>query len=949
MAKAQLSGVLRHLDQLRETYTVAEASDAELLARFADQHEEAAFAGLLRRHGPMVWAVSRRVLPAVQDAEDVFQAAFLLLARKAASIRKRESVGSWLHGVALHLALKAKTRGARRQAHEKRAADMRDTRPRSEAVRRDIQDALDRALQGLPERYRSALVLCYLQGKTHEEAARQLGCPLTTLRTRVARGRKLLRDQLTKNGLTLSAAGLAALLMASTAPAAVPAALVKAVLKAALPFAAGQAAATLCTAQVAGLVEGGLQTMFFSKAKMAVVLLVLGLVVGAGALANGGRAADQGKQPRAAAPREKPSAQVRGVELPPSVKEEAAEVMVSGRVLGPDDKPFAGAKLFVVARGAKKEDLAVKATTGDDGRFRVSVAAGDLDRDAKIVATAKAHGPDWVDLRSGKPVGEVTLRLSPDDVPIGGRLLDLEGRAVVGATVAVSWVEKVDLKPWLADKAKGDLPATGSIGTAALAGPTSVKTDTTGRFRLTGFGRDRVAHLTIRGDGIEHVDVEFIARPGPADGLTLQARKVYPADADLTVRPGKPIIGTVRDKKTGKPVSGIKVVSPNGNWSWPGATTDKNGLYRIDGIAKKKEYWVAAGGQPYFNSTKLHIADTPGLEPLLVEFDLERGILVKGRLTDKATGKPIRGQVGYAPLADNPNLKDFTDLGKIQVIASENGRAGDDGSFTVTCVPGPGLLTATADDSDAYVPARFETFGKKLGGRILQDNAVVSINPSEKDEKSTTCNIALEPARSVGGQLVGPDGQPLIGAYAVGLHALWQFGGPQKLTTASIQVHGLTPKEPRGVVFFHPEKRLAKVLKIAAEDKEPLTIRLDPTGTLAGRVLDAEGRPGTNLKVRATYNIDDLEQARLDGKDYKDLPWDLLYNYPAWDKIINCETTTDKDGKFRLDALIPGLQYYLVVSDGSAQEMIRREKLSVASGKVKELGDLKPARSPKQK
>src|SRR5262249_28098962 len=135
MAKAQLSGILRHLGELRETHAVAEASDAELLGRFADRHEEAAFAGLLRRHGPMVWAVSRRVLPAVQDAEDVFQAAFLLLARKAASIRKRESVGSWLHGVALHLALKARTRWARRQVHEKRAADMRTTKPSSEAVR----------------------------------------------------------------------------------------------------------------------------------------------------------------------------------------------------------------------------------------------------------------------------------------------------------------------------------------------------------------------------------------------------------------------------------------------------------------------------------------------------------------------------------------------------------------------------------------------------------------------------------------------------------------------------------------------------------------------------------------------------------------------------------------------------------------------------------------------
>jgi RNA polymerase sigma factor (sigma-70 family) len=341
MAKAHLSGILRHLGELRDSNAVAEASDAELLGRFTDRHEEGAFAGLLRRHGPMVWAVARRSMPAVQDAEDVFQAVFLLLARKAAAIRKRGSVGSWLHGVTLHLALKARTRGARRQAHEKRAADMRDTRPRSEAVRQEVQEALDRALQDLPERYRAALVLCYLEGKTHEEAARLLGCPLTTLRTRVARGRKLLRDRLTQHGLTLSAAGLAALLMASAAPAAAPPALAKAALKAALASAAGRAAATICTARVAGLVDGGLRTMFFSKAKLAVVLLVVGLLAGAGALMHRARAADEGQEPQAAAPQEKANAPARDGQGPPNAKEAGA---VGGRVLGPDDKPFAGAR-----------------------------------------------------------------------------------------------------------------------------------------------------------------------------------------------------------------------------------------------------------------------------------------------------------------------------------------------------------------------------------------------------------------------------------------------------------------------------------------------------------------------------------------------------------------------------------------------------------------------------
>jgi RNA polymerase sigma factor (sigma-70 family) len=257
MGNAPLHGVLR---QLRDAQAAAEAPDAQLLERFARGHEEAPFAALVRRHGPMVWGVSRRLLPHVHDAEDVFQATFLLLARKAASIRKSQSVGSWLHGVARRLALKVRLQQSRRQSREKRAADMRQTRAGGETSLSEAQAALDAALGELPEKYRAALVLCYLEGRTQEEAARRLGCPLATLRTRVARGRKALRDRLASHGLTLSTAGLAALLIAGAAPAAAPAALVKAAVRAAVPFAAGQPAAALCSGQAAGLVEGGLRS-----------------------------------------------------------------------------------------------------------------------------------------------------------------------------------------------------------------------------------------------------------------------------------------------------------------------------------------------------------------------------------------------------------------------------------------------------------------------------------------------------------------------------------------------------------------------------------------------------------------------------------------------------------------------------------------------------------------
>src|SRR5262245_5249927 len=179
--------VLAHVRRLAD----ADAADGLLLRRYLDRRDEAAFAALVRRHGPAVLGVGRRVAgPA--DADDVFQAAFLLLARRAHRIRRAESVGPWLHGAAYRLALKARTRAARRRASEAQAAARRPA-PSAESAWRELGEILDAAMHGLPERYRSVLLLCYSEGKTQEEAARRLGIPLGTVRSRLARGRDLLK------------------------------------------------------------------------------------------------------------------------------------------------------------------------------------------------------------------------------------------------------------------------------------------------------------------------------------------------------------------------------------------------------------------------------------------------------------------------------------------------------------------------------------------------------------------------------------------------------------------------------------------------------------------------------------------------------------------------------------------------------------------------------------
>src|SRR5260370_1081955 len=184
-------------------------SDGQLMEWYLAQRDEVAFEALVRRHGPMVLGVCRRVLGNAHDAEDAFQATFLVLVRKAPSVRPRERVGNWLYGVAYRTALEARTSAARRRFKERKMS-----RPEAAAqdVWQDVRPGLDQELNGLPENYRIAVVLCDLEGKTRKEAALQLGWPEGTVAGRLARARALLARRLVRQGIVLPAAALAALI-----------------------------------------------------------------------------------------------------------------------------------------------------------------------------------------------------------------------------------------------------------------------------------------------------------------------------------------------------------------------------------------------------------------------------------------------------------------------------------------------------------------------------------------------------------------------------------------------------------------------------------------------------------------------------------------------------------------------------------------------------------------
>jgi RNA polymerase sigma factor (sigma-70 family) len=290
MPTSPLSVVIRHL--LADFGPDGDGmTDGELLARFLRSRDEDALAALVRRHAPMVWGVCRRLLNH-HDAEDAFQATFLVLVRKAAGV-PRQAVANWLYGVARQTAVRLRAMAAKRGRRERQVANMPE--PTVAEVRdADWQTVLDEELSRLPDHYRGVVVLCDLEGVTRKEAARQLGIPEGSVASRLARARAYLAKRLTHRGVVLSGGSVAAVLSAGSASASAPPVLVASTIKAASLLAAGRAAGV--SARVAALTEGVVQAMFVTRLKgVLAVVLVIAAFAGAAGLLYQTQAAGQQK------------------------------------------------------------------------------------------------------------------------------------------------------------------------------------------------------------------------------------------------------------------------------------------------------------------------------------------------------------------------------------------------------------------------------------------------------------------------------------------------------------------------------------------------------------------------------------------------------------------------------------------------------------------------------
>jgi RNA polymerase sigma factor (sigma-70 family) len=479
MPDAPLAAVLRYARGLADRYR--EETDGALLRHFVAENDEWAFAEIVRRHGPLVMGVCRRVLRHHQDAEDAFQAVFLALAQRAASVRKHQSLGAWLHGAAHRTAKVAARAAARRRRHELGAEPMREKAQGVDAAIREAIALLDEAVQTLPDACRGAFVLCCLEHRSTAEAARALGASEGAVRTRLSRARTLLRRALEARGVGLPAVLAAAALAHRGAGAAVPAALASSTARLATLLAAGGDAAGAVSVRVAALMKG-VKTAMISTRLTAATLVALAAVLGA--IGPVGTAADRPDDPKQPVAAPGPAGAVPGGRL---------LLMREGgfTVLAPDGKELAavtiGPRIDVPGEGRLSPD-------GKRVAYLVNVnGAGE--------GTARTTRVAVRDLDGGKFATTTTIDVDAEDlcwVPDGRSLVATtcepgEGKPLRAEHVRIDLATRTVSKlPWPPDLVPVDWSADGKSVVVDRDGPTPA----TRRLALMTADGKRVTDLT---------------------------------------------------------------------------------------------------------------------------------------------------------------------------------------------------------------------------------------------------------------------------------------------------------------------------------------------------------------------------------------------------------------------------------------------------------------------
>jgi RNA polymerase sigma factor (sigma-70 family) len=914
---------VRELDILYQVGTVSGLTDRELLGRFTTGDGVAAqraFEAIVDRHGPMVLGLCRRVVGDGHSAEDAFQATFLVLALKAGTIRQRNSLGPWLHGVAWRISRRARSLSRRGREKPPGPASAAVFAPvGSEVETAELHAVLDEEINRLPGTYRRTIVLCYLEGKSQEVAARELGWTRGTLSGRLARAKDLLRSRLTRRGFAPSPMVVEALLAHKMAAALVPVSLACATVRQAVSVLLGRAETLAATSAADTLARATLRAMLLNKLKPNfIALLLIGIIAGgAGLLAR-----TQAKT------RDEIKASSTSVHSGPVLKDDRADpsarsdrVVITGRVLGPDGKPVPGARVAVVAmpipvpqtrdlREPERNLVLGSARADALGNFRIELAGSTRDQTGFYVVVG---GTGWAlagkYLSAGLPDEDKTVTLQPERI-LRGRIIDLQGQPIAGVSVRVC---RYNTQPY---EGIGEAPAW----------PGPVTTDNQGRFSIRGVGPS--GSITLEATSDRHAGQMFLIEPGD---------EIWNHEQSFALSPAQVIEVRVTRVDDGKPVVGARVnVFAEPGRRRPGARptpslqtdarTDDQGRARI--IPERGEsFWISASPPttaPYLNQ-RLILNWPKGAVRQEVALKLERGVPVHGTITEEGSRKPVASAlVSYALTRRTDRLyRDFQSL--LCEAVSDS-----DGHFQIVVPPGPGhlLVQAATPDYLHLTTSNLELGVSLLPNWLMYPDALAHID-LKAGQPSHEVTMRLRRGISVAGRVIRPDGSAVARAIAFGRtyvpyngrgSTFGAFNGgylPEiNVRDGRFEIPGCDPAKPSTFYFFDREHQLGATVELGGKPAEngPVVIQLKKCGSARVRYQDLQGKPIIGhepaLPRRGSQNrplmliITPGDDSTARDKTMADMA-----------SQVNLDTErmralrTGADGRVTMESLIPGATY----------------------------------------
>ncbi len=684
----------------------------------------------------------------------------------------------------------------------------------------------------------------------------------------------------------------------------------------------------------------------------------------------------------------KPAAQERTTLNSGTAAENDVVLHYKGRVVDPDGKPVAGAKLYFVYsfHGKPIKSMKPQATTKKDGSFEFDSRLSDMETNAKsifytrtLVAIADGYGFGATNSIYFETSGLAMKRLNPaaknyfrtvypdpkgeirltKDVPVRGRVINIEGRPVKGARLQIDrlwYAAKHNLDRWeAATKKRGATFYSARTETPIIqTGPQlnavvpPVITDENGKFEIRGLGAERIAQLFLAGPGIEAAIIKVRTRHG--DAIELQTNSGYtigpgdeipkdvyhPATFTHVAAPSKPVVGKIVDAESGKPLSNV-IVSAGQNLTftgfgktWLNAKTDRDGEYRLDGLPVEGDHTIHVfhqGKKSKYIPVSRRIQTRSDDDEITANFKLRTGVMIRGKIRDAVTGKPVVGPVYYYADAQNPNLKDYKGFEQMYQYES---RSDLDGNFEMPVIPGRGLLAFMADSHGKYVRGTgaksitIRSAPSDVGGRgTLQFNTSPSLLFStyvsllkeinvRRGEAMPEIVLKPVPGGLITAKLYDPSGKPINSG-----KVLVENGGLQTALYDEhqhvLQIEGHSPKVTRKIWLYHQQRGLVGFVKLDGKVAQKIKIKMKRAASIRGRLVDDGGAPVADAKLMGTG---------------------LMLNR------VDANVVTDENGRFHVRGLIPGRKYTIHARSDSSVLGTVLHRFSVDRAHVKDIGDI---------